>query len=54
MENVDVGARDSGRSGSRRDGRNTYRSMVMNDKELKERKSGLCGSCPTATKENDK
>jgi len=44
MENVDVGARDSGRSGSSRDGRNTYRSMVM-IKELKERKPGLCGSC---------
>ena len=31
MENVDVGARDSGRIGSRRDGRNTYRSMVMSE-----------------------
>ena len=29
MENVDVGAGDSDRRGSRRDGRNTYRSMVM-------------------------
>jgi len=31
VENVDVGARDSGRIWSGRDGRNTYRSMVMSE-----------------------
>jgi uncharacterized protein with PIN domain len=34
VENVDVGARDSGRIGSSRDGWNTYRSMVMNLEEI--------------------
>jgi hypothetical protein len=35
MENVDVGSGDSGRSGSSRDGRNTYRSMVMIKEEIR-------------------
>ena len=34
MENMDVGAGNPDRSGSGRDGRNTYRSMVMNLKEI--------------------
>ena len=45
VENVDVGSGNPDRCGSGRDGRHTYRSMVMSDKELKERKPGLCGSC---------
>ena len=46
MENVDVGARDSGRSGSGRDGWNTYRSVVMSEepKEINPSQK-LCGSC---------